>query len=132
MPRMASTSADESMRWGSQKSSPHQLTLAERFCERLIGSIRRECLDHLVIFNGRHLRRVLSSHIYYYQSTRTHLSLDKDCPDLARSCHLGSEESSPSRKSVACITATNVSRLIRNPLHQRLRRAANTPSFEAL
>jgi hypothetical protein len=45
------------------------------------GSIRRECLDHLVIFNERHLRRVLSSYVDYYQRTRTHLSLDKDCPD---------------------------------------------------
>src|SRR5271165_3255230 len=51
------------------------------YAERLIGSIRRECLDHIVIFNERHLRRVLSSYVDYYQSTRTHLSLDKDCPD---------------------------------------------------
>ena len=50
--------------------------------ERVIGSIRRECLDHIVIFNARHLRRVLSSYVDYYQRTRTHLSLDKDCPDL--------------------------------------------------
>jgi len=49
--------------------------------ERVIGSIRRECLDHVVIFNERHLRRVLSSNVDYYQRTRTHLSLDKDCPD---------------------------------------------------
>jgi transposase InsO family protein len=50
--------------------------------ERVIGSIRRECLDHIVIFNERHLRRVLSSYVDYYQRTRTHLSLDKDCPNL--------------------------------------------------
>jgi transposase InsO family protein len=50
--------------------------------ERAIGSIRRECLDRIVIFNERHLRRVLSSYVDYYQRTRTHLSLDKDCPDL--------------------------------------------------
>jgi putative transposase len=49
--------------------------------ERVIGSIRRECLDHLVIFNERHLRRVMSSYVDYYQVTRTHPSLDKDCPD---------------------------------------------------
>jgi putative transposase len=47
----------------------------------VIGSIRRECLDHIVIFNERHMRRVLSSYVNYYQRTRTHLSLDKDCPD---------------------------------------------------
>jgi transposase InsO family protein len=51
------------------------------YVERVIGSIRRECLDHLMIFNERHLRRVLSSYVDYYQRTRTHLSLDKDCPD---------------------------------------------------
>jgi putative transposase len=51
------------------------------YVERVIGSIRRECLDHIVIFNERHLRRVLSSYIDYYQRTRTHLSLDKDCLD---------------------------------------------------
>jgi transposase InsO family protein len=51
------------------------------YVERVIGSIRRECLDHIVIFNERHLRRVLSSYVDYYHGTRTHLSLDKDCPD---------------------------------------------------
>jgi len=47
----------------------------------VIGSIRRECLDCLVIVNARHLRRVLSLYLDYYHRTRTHLSLDKDCPD---------------------------------------------------
>jgi hypothetical protein len=50
------------------------------YVERVIDSIRRECLDH-IIFNERHLRRVMSSYVDYYQRTRTHLSLDKDCPD---------------------------------------------------
>jgi transposase InsO family protein len=49
--------------------------------ERAIGSIRHECLDHLVSFNERHLRRVLVSYVDYYHRTRTHLSLDKDCPE---------------------------------------------------
>ena len=51
------------------------------YVERAIGSIRRECLDCIVIFNERHLRRVLSTYIDYYHQTRTHLSLDKDSPD---------------------------------------------------
>ena len=50
------------------------------YVERVIGSIRRECLDHVVIFNERHLHRVLSSYLDYYHRTRTHLSLGKDCP----------------------------------------------------
>ena len=51
------------------------------YVERVIGSIRRECLDRILIFNERHLRRVLSSYVDYCQHTRTHLSLDKDRPD---------------------------------------------------
>jgi len=48
--------------------------------ERLIGSIRRECLDHVVVFGERHLRHVLLSYMNYYNGTRTHLSLHKDAP----------------------------------------------------
>src|ERR1700726_3496905 len=48
--------------------------------ERLIGSIRRECLDHVVVFGERHLRHLLRSYMNYYNETRTHLSLDKDSP----------------------------------------------------
>jgi hypothetical protein len=51
------------------------------YAERVIGSLRREYLDYCVIFNERHLRRVLPSYLDYYHRTRTHLSLDKDCPD---------------------------------------------------
>ena len=51
------------------------------YVERVIGSIRRDCLDYIVIFNERHLRRVLSSYADYYHRSRTHLSLDKDCPE---------------------------------------------------
>ncbi len=54
------------------------------YVERVIGSLRREFLDHVVIFNERHLRRVLPSYLDYYHRTRTHLSLDKDCPDPRR------------------------------------------------
>ena len=61
-----------------------------------------------MIFNKRHLRRVLSSSIDYYQRTRTHLS-PRIAPTHARLCHAESERSSPYRKSAACIIATNVS-----------------------
>jgi transposase InsO family protein len=50
------------------------------FCERLIGSIRRDCLDHVVVFDERHLRHLLRSYANYYNQTRTHLSLNKDSP----------------------------------------------------
>jgi hypothetical protein len=48
--------------------------------ERLIGSIRRECADHLVVFGEQQFRRALRSHALYYNETRTHRSLDKDAP----------------------------------------------------
>ena len=51
------------------------------YVERVIGSIRRECLNQIVIFNERHLGRVLTSYRDYYHRSRTHLSLRKDCPD---------------------------------------------------
>ncbi len=50
------------------------------YAERLIGTLRRECLDHVLIFGARHLRRILTSYSCYYNDTRTHLSLDKDAP----------------------------------------------------
>ena len=48
--------------------------------ERLIGTLRRECLDHVVIIGTRHLRRVLASYAGYYNQARTHLALQKDAP----------------------------------------------------
>jgi len=49
------------------------------YVERVIGSIRRECLDHVIILSERHLRRVLRDYFAYYHGFRTHLGLDKDC-----------------------------------------------------
>ena len=51
------------------------------YVERVIGSIRRECLGHMVVLGKRHLRRILSSYADYYNGVRTHLSLYKDAPD---------------------------------------------------
>src|SRR6267143_953740 len=48
--------------------------------ERLIGSIRRDCLDHVLVFGERHLRHLLKSYQEYYNEARTHLSLQKDAP----------------------------------------------------
>jgi len=50
------------------------------FVERLIGSIRRECLDHVVVLNQRHLRYLLKNYFTYYHRSRTHLALAKDAP----------------------------------------------------
>jgi transposase InsO family protein len=56
------------------------------FAERLIGSIRRECLDHVIVLGEAHLRRILKSYADYYNSVRTHRSLHKDAP-ISRPIH---------------------------------------------
>jgi putative transposase len=80
------------------------------FAERLIGSIRRECLTHALVLGESHLRRILARYFSYYHRARTHLALDKDAPDVR-------PVESPRRagswrfpKSVACITATSARR----------------------
>src|ERR1700676_1645452 len=50
------------------------------YAERLIGSIRRECVDHIIVLGERHLRHLLLSYMKYYNQARTHLSLEKDAP----------------------------------------------------
>jgi len=49
--------------------------------ERLIGTIRRECLDHVIVVDERHLRRILSAYFRYYHEWRTHQALEMDCPE---------------------------------------------------
>ena len=51
------------------------------YMERLIGSIRRDCLDHVIVLGAGHLRRLLASYFDYYHGSRTHTSLDWDCPE---------------------------------------------------
>lgn len=51
------------------------------YVERVIGSIRRECLDHVVVFHESSLRRTLASYFDYYHQSRTNLSLGKDSPE---------------------------------------------------
>lgn len=51
------------------------------YCERVVGTLRRECLDHVIVFGERHARRILRNYLEYYHGSRTHLGLDKDTPD---------------------------------------------------
>lgn len=64
---------------GEVLTAPHSLW-QNPFAERLIGSIRRECLNHVVVLGKRHLRRTLARYFAYYHRARTHLSLDNDAP----------------------------------------------------
>jgi putative transposase len=64
----------------SNPSSPWQ----NPYAERLIGSVRRECLDHVIVLGERHLRRILTRYTTYYHGARTHLALEKDAPTPQR------------------------------------------------
>jgi hypothetical protein len=95
--------------------SPWQNPLAER----LIRSIRCDCLDHVVVLGEQHLRRLLTAYFAYYHRARTHLSLEKDAPDgrPVEPPELG--VIIPIPEWAACITATFAAR--------RSRRLASRP-----
>jgi putative transposase len=59
----------------------HLTAFVNPYVERLIGSIRRDCLDHVIVLNERHLRRVLKRYFEYYHRSRCHLSLGGDAPE---------------------------------------------------
>lgn len=65
-------------------------------CERLIGTLRRDLLDHVIVLNESHLRRLLKEYLTYYHQDRTHLGLAKDCPLGRRS------QVQPSPQAVVC------------------------------
>jgi len=75
--RVAGMGIDEVM---TSPASPWQ----NPYAERVIGSIRRECLDHVIVLGERHLRRILTAYAGYYHGARTHLSLGKDAPTPRR------------------------------------------------
>jgi transposase InsO family protein len=77
------------------------------FAERLIGSIRRECVDHVVALGEQHLRRVLESYATYYNSARTHRSLDKDSPVPTLRGAVGTAEECQERTHAPQQTALN-------------------------
>ncbi len=54
------------------------------YCERVIGTLRRECIDHVIVLGEQHLRRILRRYLEYYHSSWTHLALDKDTPKLRK------------------------------------------------
>jgi putative transposase len=59
----------------------HLIVQPNPYAERVIGSIRRECLDHLIVLNADHLRRILPGYFKYYHDSRPHLSLERNSPE---------------------------------------------------
>src|SRR5260221_10432776 len=74
------------------------------YVERLIGTLRRDCLDHVLVFGERHLRQILALYSSYYNETRTHLGLGKDAPVCTENLI-----------RIDCVTATGPKRCWRRP-----------------
>jgi transposase InsO family protein len=55
--------------------------LQNGYVERVIGSIKRECLDHVIVLNENHLRTILTDYFFYYNKYRTHIGINKDSPE---------------------------------------------------
>jgi transposase InsO family protein len=84
MELMAQPTLAEFVQWASEIGPQPRSPWQNGYVEPLIGSIRRESLEHLVVFGEAHLRAVLKDCASYYNEVRTHLSLDKDAPDFRR------------------------------------------------
>jgi putative transposase len=83
-PPMAIASSAAWPRWVQEVISAPLSPWQNPYVERLIGSIRRECLDHVIVLGERHLRHLLTAYLTYYHGARTHLALEKDAPTPRR------------------------------------------------
>ena len=81
------------------------------FAERLIGSIRRECVDHVIVLGEAHLRRILTKYAAYYNELRTHRSLNKDAPIYRAIQHMGCIISAPILGGLHHLRAERVGRM---------------------
>ena len=78
---MVRSSHADCVPWASGTSLPHRPHPWQNgVAERLVGSIRRESVDHMIVLGEAHLRRILKSYARYYNGVRTHRSLNKDAP----------------------------------------------------
>ena len=91
--------------------TPVRAPKANAIAERVVGTLRRECLDHLIIVNERHLRLVLREYVAHYNHVRPHQALELWAPDdrRPRSRPGARAKSWVGRSWAGCITSTNVS-----------------------
>jgi hypothetical protein len=82
------------------------------YVERVIGSIRRECLDHVIVWDESSLRRIVASYLEYYHHSRTHLSLKKDSPEPRP---VQQPTSGPLCRCVRLVDCTTATRRLKQP-----------------
>ena len=108
---MATCSGPRYVSWGYARSvSAYRAPKMNAYCERLIGTLRRECLDHVIVFGEDHARRVLTEYAAYYNEDRPHHALDGDAP-IPGTCTRG-------------LCGEVVAEPVLGGLHHRYRRAA--------
>jgi len=95
--------------------TPVRAPRANSYCERLIGSLRRECLDHMLIQNRLQLDHIVQEYLDYYNNSRPHQGIEQQIPE-----NHAKDNPWPTRKSGGCITSTPVL----NGLHHSYARAA--------
>src|SRR5438067_4978138 len=95
LPRPALPSRVDCAPWACDKPIAPGSPWQNGFAERLIGSIRHERVDHLVVLGEAHLRRILTKYATYYNDLRTHRSLNKDAPIRRAIQHVGRIVSAP-------------------------------------
>ncbi|MEO8288784.1 MAG: integrase core domain-containing protein [Chloroflexota bacterium] len=110
--RMAEVSGIEVLR------TPFKAPKANSVCERLMGSVRRECLDHILILGKKHLYRVVKEYVQYYNSARPHQGIGQGIPDTA------SRPTELPRVSAGGVRGTIISFPVLGGLHHDYRRAA--------
>ena len=95
----------------------------DAFCERVVGTVRRECLDHVIVLREQHLRRILRKYLQYYHSSRTTSRSTRTPRSCASASPATRGRSSPSLWSADCITTTPDARPERGCESQSERRA---------
>ena len=93
--------------------TPYRTPQANGMCERFMGSLRRECLDHTLIHHGQHLQRVVNEYVTYFNQERPHQGIDQRIPD-----HYDLPRSNPTSGRIT-------SKAILGGLHHSYTRAAN-------
>ncbi len=101
--------------------TPYKAPRANAVCERLMGSVRRECLDHILIWREKHLYRVVKEYVRYYNSARPHQGLGQAIPDRAGSSMQSMQQVPPSNPEVG---GKVISLSVLGGLHHDYRRAA--------
>lgn len=102
--------------------TPYKAPRANAFCERFLGSVRRECLDHVVVLSERHLHSVIKEYIEFYNTARPHQAIDQAIPGETRQSTV--LQAAPSDGSASVVDGKIISYPVLGGLHHDYRRAA--------